>query len=134
MLHLHGEIRKSRSTFNPELVYDIKGWEIKAGEKCEKGSQLRPHIVWFGEMVPEMNLANEISAEADIFLIIGTSLNVYPAAGLVHSTQNDCPVYLVDPNEVNNPGISNLVFIKETAGNGVPHLVKKFLKGEFQTL
>lgn len=134
VLHLHGEIRKSRSTFNPELVYDIKGWEIKAGEKCEKGSQLRPHIVWFGEMVPEMDLATEISAEADIFLIIGTSLNVYPAAGLVHSTQNDCPVYLVDPNEVNNPGISNLVFIKETAGNGVPPLVKKFLKGEFQTL
>jgi len=134
VLHLHGEIRKSRSTFNPELVYDIKGWEIKAGEKCEKGSQLRPHIVWFGEMVPEMNLAAEISAEADIFLIIGTSLNVYPAAGLVHSTQNDCPVYLVDPNEVNNPGISNLVFIKETAENGVPPLVKKFLKGEFQTL
>ena len=134
VLHLHGEIRKSRSTFNPELVYDIKGWEIKAGEKCEKGSQLRPHIVWFGEMVPEMDLATEISAEADIFLIIGTSLNVYPAAGLVHSTQNDCPVYLVDPNEVNNPGISNLVFIKETAGNGVPPLVIKFLKGEFQTL
>ncbi len=134
VLHLHGEIRKSRSTFNPELVYDIKGWEIKAGEKCEKGSQLRPHIVWFGEMVPEMNLAAEISAEADIFLIIGTSLNVYPAAGLVHSTQNDCPVYLVDPNEVNNPGISNLVFIKETAGNVVPPLVKKILKGEFQTL
>ena len=134
VLHLHGEIRKSRSTFNPELVYDIKGWEIKAGEKCEKGSQLRPHIVWFGEMVPEMDLATEISAEADIFLIIGTSLNVYPAAGLVHSTQNDCPVYLVDPNEVNNPGISNLVFIKETAGNVVPPLVKKILKGEFQTL
>ncbi len=134
VLHLHGEIRKSRSTFNPELVYDINGWEIKAGEKCEKGSQLRPHIVWFGEMVPEMDLATEISAEADIFLIIGTSLNVYPAAGLVHSTQNDCPVYLVDPNEVNNPGISNLVFIKETAGNVVPPLVKKILKGEFQTL
>ncbi|HET6993114.1 MAG TPA: NAD-dependent deacylase [Bacteroidia bacterium] len=132
VVHLHGEIRKSRSTKNPELVYPINGWELKAGDKCEEGSQLRPHIVWFGEMVPQMDYAAEISAEADIFLIIGTSLNVYPAAGLVHSTRKDCPIYLVDPNEVNNPGISNLVFIKETAGNGVPLLVNKFLNGELQ--
>jgi NAD-dependent deacetylase len=134
VVHLHGEIRKSRSTKNPDLVYDIKGWELKAGDKCEEGSQLRPHIVWFGEMVPAMDLATEISSEADIFLIIGTSLNVYPAAGLVHSTSKNCPIYLVDPNEVNNPGITNLVFIKETAGKGVPALVKKFLSGELQPL
>jgi NAD-dependent deacetylase len=134
VVHLHGEIRKSRSTKNPDLIYPINGWELKAGDKCEEGSQLRPHIVWFGEMVPAMDHAQEISAEADIFLIIGTSLNVYPAAGLVHSTQKDCPIYLVDPNEVNNPGISNLVFIKETAGKGVPALVKKFLSGELQPL
>jgi NAD-dependent deacetylase len=127
VLHLHGEIRKSRSSFNPELVYDIKGWEIKVGEKCEKGSQLRPHIVWFGEMVPEMNNAESIVSNADIFIIIGTSLNVYPAAGLIHSTGKNCSIYLVDPNEVNYPGISNLVFIKETAGNGVPALVEKLL-------
>ncbi|MCX6310377.1 MAG: NAD-dependent deacylase [Bacteroidetes bacterium] len=131
VVHLHGEIRKSRSTRNPELVYNIKGWELKAGDKCAEGSQLRPHIVWFGEMVPEMDIATDISAEADIFLIIGTSLNVYPAAGLVHSTRKDCPIYLVDPNEVNNPGISNLVFIKETAGLGVPALVEKLLAAEF---
>lgn len=127
VLHLHGEIRKSRSSFNPELVYDIKGWEIKVGEKCEKGSQLRPHIVWFGEMVPEMNNAESIVSNADIFIIIGTSLNVYPAAGLIHSSGKNCSIYLVDPNEVNYPGISNLVFIKETAGNGVPALVEKLL-------
>ena len=131
VVHLHGEIRKSRSTRNPELVYNIKGWELKAGDKCAEGSQLRPHIVWFGEMVPEMDIATDISAEADIFLIIGTSLNVYPAAVLVHSTRKDCPIYLVDPNEVNNPGISNLVFIKETAGLGVPALVEKLLAAEF---
>lgn len=134
VVHLHGEIRKSRSTRNPELVYDINGWELKAGDKCEQGSQLRPHIVWFGEMVPEMDKAQDISADADIFLIIGTSLNVYPAAGLVHHTRKDCPIYLVDPNEVVNPGISNLVFIKETAGIGVPLLVDKLLSGELQTL
>jgi len=130
VLHLHGEIRKSRSTFNHELIYEIKGWEIKAGDKCEKGSQLRPHIVWFGEQVPEMEHATEIASEADIFIIIGTSLNVYPAAGLVHATKTNCPIFLVDPNEVTNPGISNLVMIRETAGKGVPVLVEKILKGE----
>ena len=132
VLHLHGEIRKSRSSTNPELVYDIQGHEIKAGEKCEKGSQLRPHIVWFGEMVPEMERAQDLSAEADIFIIVGTSLNVYPAAGLVHHTKNNCPVYIVDPNEVNNPGIKNLVVINELAGKGVPMLVEKLLSGELQ--
>lgn len=132
VLHLHGEIRKSRSTRNPDLIYDIKGWELNAGDKCVEGSQLRPHIVWFGEMVPEMENAMDIAAEADIFLIVGTSLNVYPAAGLVHHTRKDCPIYLVDPNEVNNPGITNLVFIKETAGKGVPVLVEKLLSGELQ--
>ena len=130
VVHLHGEIRKSRSTKNPDLIYPVNGWELKAGDKCELGSQLRPHIVWFGEMVPAMDIAQEISAQADIFLIIGTSLNVYPAAGLVHATKKDCPVYLIDPNEVNNPGISNLVFIKETAGKGVPALVEKLLAGQ----
>jgi NAD-dependent deacetylase len=132
VVHLHGEIRKSRSTKNPELVYPVNGWELKAGDKCELGSQLRPHIVWFGEMVPAMDIAQEIAATADIFLIIGTSLNVYPAAGLVHATKNNCPVYLIDPNEVANPGISNLVFIKEPAGKGVPQLVEKLLAGELQ--
>lgn len=130
VLHLHGEIRKSRSTFNHELVYDIKGWEIKAGDKCEKGSQLRPHIVWFGESVPEMDRAHDIAADADIFIIVGTSLNVYPAAGLVHSTKKNCSIFLIDPNEVNNTEIQNLVTIREVAGIGVPELVEKLLKGE----
>ncbi|MEO5644185.1 MAG: NAD-dependent deacylase [Bacteroidia bacterium] len=127
VLHLHGELRKSRSTKNPELVYPINGWELKSGDKCELGSQLRPHIVWFGEMVPAMDIAQKISATADIFLIVGTSLNVYPAAGLVHAAPNGCPVYLIDPNEVTNPGISNLTLIKETAGKGVPSLVEKLM-------
>jgi NAD-dependent deacetylase len=130
VLHLHGEIRKSRSTLDPSLVYPVKGWEIRAGDKCERGSQLRPHIVWFGEMVPEMDRAQEISAGADIFIIVGTSLNVYPAAGLVHSAPAGCPVYLVDPNEVTNPEIRNFTFIREPAGKGVPALVSQLLNGE----
>ena len=84
VLHLHGELKKSRSTVDPALVYNIKGWELKMGDKCEKGSQLRPYIVWFGEEVPMIVPAAELSAMADIFIVIGTSLNVYPAAGLIH--------------------------------------------------
>jgi NAD-dependent deacetylase len=80
---LHGELTKSRSSVDPSLIYEINGWELKIGDKCEKGSQLRPHIVWFGEMVPAMEEAAEITRTADILLIVGTSLVVYPAAGLV---------------------------------------------------
>lgn len=129
VLHLHGEIRKARSSKNPELIYPLESWEIKAGDKCELGSQLRPHIVWFGELVPELDRAQEISAQADVFIIIGTSLNVYPAAGLVHSTPHNCPIFLVDPNDVNETGIRNLVAIRETAGKGVPILVEQLLSG-----
>lgn len=129
VLHLHGEIRKARSSKNPELVYPLESWEIKAGDKCELGSQLRPHIVWFGELVPELDRAQEVSAQADVFIIIGTSLNVYPAAGLVHSTPHNCPIFLVDPNDVNETGIRNLVAIRETAGKGVPILVEQLLSG-----
>jgi NAD-dependent deacetylase len=128
VLHLHGEIRKARSTKDPGLVYPLKSWEIKAGDKCELGSQLRPHIVWFGEMVPEMDTAQEISTNADVFIIIGTSLNVYPAAGLVHCTKAHCHIYLIDPNDVNEIGIKNLIAIREPAGKGVPILVEQLLK------
>src|SRR6056297_3048523 len=84
VLHLHGEIRKARSTKNPTLIYDIEGAELNMGDTCELGSQLRPHVVWFGEAVPAMNEAVDIVSEADVLLVIGTSLNVYPAAGLLH--------------------------------------------------
>jgi NAD-dependent deacetylase len=98
VLHLHGELSKARSSVDPSLVYDLDHWEIKAGELCEKGSQLRPHIVWFGEEVPMMISAINLAKKADFFLVIGTSLQVYPAAGLVDYVPNHAELFVVDPN------------------------------------
>jgi len=98
VLHLHGEIKKARSTADPLLVYPMDTWELKMGDKCEKGSQLRPHIVWFGEAVPEIANAARLTATADIFVIIGTSLMVYPANGLIHNTPKNCLKFLIDPS------------------------------------
>lgn len=122
VLHLHGELSKSRSSIDPELIYDINGWEIKMGDLCELGSQLRPHIVWFGEMVPELENAARIAQTADILIVVGTSLNVYPAAGLIHYAPYDIPKYLIDPNSFEVSGVSNLTFIKDKAGAGMPRL------------
>ena len=124
ILHLHGELRKSRSTLDPDLVYNIQGWELKEGDLCEKGSQLRPHVVWFGEAVPAIEEAAEIVSTAEIFLIIGTSMNVYPAAGLISYVPGDAPVYIIDPNEVLVPGNSRIHVIREKAGEGVPKLIE----------
>ena len=128
VLHLHGEIIKSRSCINPSLVYDIKGSELKLGEKCEKGSQLRPHIVWFGEMVPEMDMAYVIAEKAEIFVVVGTSMAVYPAAGLIDYIPSEVPKYLVDPSDVKINGIDNLFIIKEKASTGLMKLVNELLK------
>lgn len=128
ILHLHGEITKSRSTTNPSLIYPVKGVELNIGDKCERGSQLRPHIVWFGEEVPEMENAYDIAAGADIFIVIGTSLAVYPAAGLINFTSRHIPKFLVDPNDIPVSGIQNLTVIKEKAGIGVPQLVEQLMK------
>ncbi len=127
VLHLHGEICKSRSTADCELIYDIKGSELNLGDICEKGSQLRPHIVWFGEEVPKMEEAAKLTASADVFIIIGTSLNVYPAAGLKEYTKYGIPIYLIDPNAEAIKGIQNMTLVREKAGTGVPMLVKKLL-------
>lgn len=127
VLHLHGELKKSRSTLDPNLVYEIKGWELNKGDLCEKGYQLRPHIVWFGEAVPLIEKAAELSAEADIYIVVGTSLQVYPAAGLLMYVDQSIPKFLVDPNIEEIPYISNLVAIKEKASKGLPVLVEKLL-------
>jgi NAD-dependent deacetylase len=125
VLHLHGEIMKGRSTVKQELVYDLKHWEIKAGDKCEVGSQIRPHIVWFGEAVPEMDRATELAEKADVFITIGTSLNVYPAANLIHVIEGHVPKFLVDPGDFNLDYIKNLTIIKATAVEGMKILSKK---------
>ena len=127
ILHLHGEIKKARSTRDENLVYALDQWELKMGDVCEKGSQLRPHIVWFGEAVPQITPASEISATADIFIVIGTSLVVYPAASLIVYVQAGRPKYFVDPKAFEVSGISNLHVINRTAGEGVPQLVNMLL-------
>lgn len=128
VIHLHGELFKSRSTLDPELVYDIEGWEIKLGDKCEKGSQLRPHIVWFGEMVPMMEHAVEETLTAEIFLVVGTSLQVYPAAGLLEYVEKDVPKFVVDPNMPTMIPLDNLFLIKEKATEGMEQVKKQLLE------
>lgn len=128
VLHLHGELMKVRSCDYPELIYPVKSWEVKMGDVCEKGSQLRPHIVWFGEMVPEMNNAIELVQQADIFIVAGTSLNVYPAANLLDYAANEIPKFYVDPNPDLVYNFSDMHVIKATAGKGFPDLAEKLIK------
>jgi len=125
ILHLHGELRKSRSTADPDLVYDIDGWELNEGDLCEKGSQLRPHVVWFGEAVPAIEKAAEIVSTAQILVIIGSSMNVYPAAGLINHVPETTPIYIIDPNEVSVPGYSRIKVIREKAGDGIETLIRE---------
>jgi NAD-dependent deacetylase len=117
VLHLHGELRKARSTANPAYIVDWQE-DIKAGDMCPQGSQLRPHVVWFGEAVPAMDEAIEIMQTAHAVIIVGTSLQVYPAAGLMHYAPESAPIYLIDPR----PSISEtdrLTIIEENASTGV---------------
>jgi len=127
VLHLHGEVTKSQSTLDPSLIYDIRDWKLVLGDKCAKGSQLRPFIVWFGESVPNMEKAYQLTISADIFIVVGTSLNVYPAAGLIDYASDAAPKYLIDPALQNVERVNNITVIKAKAGKGVPALVKKFL-------
>lgn len=127
VLHLHGELKKSRSTVPPYTVYRIEGWEINMGDHCEKGSQLRPHIVWFGEPVPLIMRATELIARADIFMVIGTSMVVYPAAGLIEYVHHNVVKYFIDPNATEIHYINNLKVIREKAGVAVPVLVEELL-------
>ena len=127
VMHLHGELKKARSTADPSLVYTLDHWELKLGDKCEKGSQLRPHIVWFGEAVDMIGPAAEVVSAADILIIVGTSLVVYPAAGLVNYAAEDVKKYYVDPKAFPVSGISNLEVIKKKAGEGLPVLVDQLL-------
>jgi len=128
VIHLHGELLKAQSTVDPLLIYNLKNWEIKIGDKCAKGSQLRPFIVWFGEMVPLMEIANELASKADLLTVIGTSLNVYPAAGLVNYTPSAISKWLIDPSDFNLEDFKNMTHIKETAVNGMRELKERLRK------
>lgn len=127
VLHLHGELVKARSTSDPSLIYDIGYNDIKPGDRCEKGSQLRPHIVWFGEEVPMLEEAIRLASEADIFAVIGSSLNVYPAAGLINYAPLKASLWLIDPNEVYVPDNRKVEIIKTGASAGVAVLTKRLL-------
>ncbi len=127
VMHLHGEILKARSTLDPSKVYTLDHWEIKPGDKCELRSQLRPHIVWFGEAVPMMEPAIELTIEADIFMVIGTSLEVYPAASLLQFVSPNVPVYIIDPGSPSFSNRAQITFIRDKATTGVAKLVETLL-------
>jgi NAD-dependent deacetylase len=122
ILHLHGEILKMRSERNQELIYDIKG-DIKIGDKASDGAQLRPHIVWFEEPVPMIEAAVPIVRSADVFVVIGTSLVVYPAAGLVNYAQTEIPKFIVDKKVPSTSSVYNITSIQKTATEGIKQLM-----------
>ncbi len=127
VLHLHGELKKARSTVDSGMIYTLSHWELKMGDTCEKGSQLRPHIVWFGEKVTEIEKALDIASKADIFIVIGTSLMVYPAASLIHYIRPEVPVFIVDPNKP-QVYLDNVFYIREKAGDGIHELKRELEK------
>jgi NAD-dependent deacetylase len=121
IIHLHGNIRESKSSGpNQEAnYYPIEGWELKMGETCKDGFQLRPHVVWFGESVPNLDVAAEIISKANILIVIGTSLQVYPAAGLIHTAPLNCTKFLIDPNAANMQIPSDFIVLPESASDGM---------------
>jgi NAD-dependent deacetylase len=127
VIHLHGELFKSKSTIDDSLIYDMKGWELNVGDLCEKGGQLRPHIVWFGEMVPLMEVAAELVGQADLFMVVGTSLAVYPAASLIDYALPEIDKYIIDPTIPNIAGYDNLTSIAEPASTGIAKAVKMMM-------
>ncbi len=124
VLHLHGKLRESKSSVDDSLIYPIEGADLNMRDVCEKKSQLRPNVVWFGEGVPKIIDAISITKKADIFIVIGTSLNVYPAASLLNYTDNANRIILIDPKAEQEKGIE---VIKEKATIAVPKLVKELL-------
>lgn len=125
VVHLHGELTKARSSVVPDLIYDIGYGLIQPGDQCEYGSQLRPHVVWFGEEVPMIEVAAEYVAMADQILVVGTSLQVYPAASLVHRGRFGIPLTVIDPGEVE--ALSGARVLQQRATEGVPAWVREAL-------
>jgi NAD-dependent deacetylase len=128
VLHLHGELTKARSSVDPSLIYDIGYKDINPGDSCKKDSQLRPHIVWFGEEVPMMDEAANLTGGADIFVVVGSSLNVYPAAGLISYAPAKASLWLIDPKEVVIPVNRKVEVIREIASTGIAILTERLLE------
>ncbi len=129
VLHLHGEITKLRSERNPDLIVPIEGWEQTLDQRGPDGALLRPHIVFFGESVPMFDRATQIASQADIMVVVGSSLAVYPAASLVRYVRPEVPVYLVDPNLPQGHGIRNLKeYIPLRSAEGTPLLVDRLIE------
>ncbi len=126
VVHLHGSLFESRSSIDDQLIYPIEGWELKIGERCKLGSQLRPNIVWFGELVHKIEDAIEYAKQADIFLVVGTSLQVYPAASLIRYTKPNTRKIIVDPNKPDYLMPEEIEFIVDGAGKGMAR-VKELL-------
>jgi NAD-dependent deacetylase len=127
VIHLHGELFKVRSTLDESIVLDLEGWELNVGDKCPRGSQLRPHIVWFGESVPNIEKAIQETKDADIFIVVGTSLVVYPAASLIEYVDHSSPKYIVDKRIPEIKNMKNLYKIEKPSSEGLPELVNELL-------
>ena len=125
VLHLHGELTKARSDRDDNLIIEIGDKDINLGDKAPDGAQLRPHIVWFGEAVPNIEPAAEMCERCDYFVVVGTSMNVYPAAGLIHYVPKGSPCYLVDPKAVSTP--RPVKVFQEKAGTGVKKVVDELI-------
>jgi NAD-dependent deacetylase len=127
VIHLHGSLFESRSTKDESLVYPINGWALNIGDVCAKGSQLRPNIVWFGEMVPLIEVAAQHASTADVFLVVGTSMVVYPAAGLINYVPFETMKYIVDPKAIDVGHIPFLKMIEDKATTGMEKVKKELL-------
>ncbi len=127
VLHLHGELLKVRSLGNPHKILDWEG-DLNIGDLCDEGHQLRPHIVWFGEEVPLLGEAAHITSKADILIVVGTSLQVYPAASLIHYAPTSALLYFIDPNpNLSSYSMSNLTVIPKRAAEGMPELITSLM-------
>ncbi len=127
VIHLHGSLFESRSSDDPTLIYPIDGWELKWGDVCEKGSQLRPNIVWFGELVPMIEVAAKVCTKADVFLVVGTSMMVYPAASLIDYVPHETPKYVIDPKLPQLGFIPYLTSIEEKGSVGLEKIKQELV-------
>ncbi|WP_199119057.1 NAD-dependent deacylase [Pedobacter sp. ASV28] len=125
--HLHGIITYAQSSSNPTLIYPVEGAEIKMGQLCKWGSQLRPHVVWFGEAVPMIEKAAQICSQADVFILIGSSLAVYPAAGLIDFVPREVTKYVIDPKIPTVGHYQHIIKIEKSATEGVKELIVSLL-------